>query len=154
MRLDKEILTGLEEAARQKGGAPQEQNGQDGEGGPEHSERRRIWRRRKAHLKAALLGRSRGGLTSKVHPAADRRCRPRALVLTAGQTADSPQFIPVLDPVYRFAASREAIRFVRPTARPTALRTARPGRVRGTMSLESRPTRRCRGPTSRRSRDS
>lgn len=58
------------------------------------------------------------------------------------------------DAVYRFAASREANRFVRPTARPTALRTARPGRVRGTMSLESRPTRRCREPTSRRSRGS
>jgi transposase len=47
-------------------------------------------------LKAALLGRSRGGQTSKIHLAADRRCRPLALILTAGQAADSPQFIPVL----------------------------------------------------------
>jgi len=50
-------------------------------------------------LKQALLGRSRGGLTSKVHLAADRKCRPLSLVLTAGQAADSPQFVPVLTKV-------------------------------------------------------
>ncbi|SOE33865.1 Transposase DDE domain-containing protein [Streptomyces sp. OK228] len=59
-------------------------------------ERRRVRRRRKVRPKAALLGRSRGGQTSKVHLAADRKCRPLAFVLTAGQDADSPQFIPVL----------------------------------------------------------
>jgi transposase len=50
-------------------------------------------------LKAAGLGRSRGGLTSKIHLAADRRCRPLAFVLTPGQAGDSPQFIPVLERV-------------------------------------------------------
>ncbi|ANB04244.1 transposase [Streptomyces ambofaciens] len=50
-------------------------------------------------MKAALLGRSRGGQTSKIHLAADRKCRPLAFVLTAGQAADSPQFIPVLEKV-------------------------------------------------------
>ncbi len=50
-------------------------------------------------MKAALLGRSRGGQSSKVHLAADRRCRPLAFVLTAGQAATGPQFIPVLDKV-------------------------------------------------------
>jgi transposase len=45
------------------------------------------------------MGRSRGGQTSKVHLAADRKCRPLAFVLTAGQAADSPQFIPVLNKV-------------------------------------------------------
>ncbi|OKJ18422.1 transposase [Streptomyces sp. CB01580] len=47
-------------------------------------------------MRAAALGRSRGGLTSKVHLAAERRCRPLSFVLTPGQAADSPQFIPVL----------------------------------------------------------
>ncbi len=47
-------------------------------------------------MKAALLGRSRGGQTSKVHVAGDRKCRPVAFILTEGQAADSPQFIPVL----------------------------------------------------------
>ncbi len=36
------------------------------------------------------------GRTSKVHIAGQRRCRPLAIVLTEGQTADGPQFIPVL----------------------------------------------------------
>jgi transposase len=38
-------------------------------------------------------------LTCKVHLAADRRCRPLAFVLTAGQAADSPRFVPVLEQV-------------------------------------------------------
>lgn len=63
---------------------------------PEREERRRIRCQQKLRLKAALLGRSRGGQTGKVHLAADRKCRPPAFVLTAGQAADSPQFVPVL----------------------------------------------------------
>ncbi|OKI06089.1 transposase [Streptomyces sp. CB02923] len=62
-------------------------------------------------MKAALLGRSRGGQTSKVHLAADRRCRPLAFVLTVGQAADGPQFIPVLEKVrVRGPAGRPRIR--------------------------------------------
>jgi transposase len=45
------------------------------------------------------LGRSRGGLTTKVHLAADRRCRPLTSILTPGQHADCPQFIPVMDQI-------------------------------------------------------
>lgn len=51
---------------------------------------------RKARLKLAGLGRSRGGLSSKIHLATDRRCRPLAFVLTPGQAGDSPQFTAVL----------------------------------------------------------
>ncbi|MFA7766382.1 IS5 family transposase [Streptomyces sp. NRRL S-448] len=36
------------------------------------------------------LGRSRGGLTTKIHLAADGRCRPLAFVLTPGQAGDAP----------------------------------------------------------------
>ena len=83
---------------------------------PEHqAERRRLRRRRRARLKAAALGRSRGGLTSKVHLAAEIRCRLLAFVLTAGQAADSPRFIPVL----------EKIRVRGPVGRPRT----RPGAV-------------------------
>ena len=46
------------------------------------------------------LGRSRGGLTSKVHLVADQRCRPIAFLVTAGQRGDCPEFIPVLDRVH------------------------------------------------------
>ena len=56
-------------------------------------------RRRMARLKAAELGRSRGGLSSKVHLSADRRCRPLSLVLTPGQAADTTRFIPVIDKI-------------------------------------------------------
>ncbi|KND43108.1 transposase [Streptomyces stelliscabiei] len=66
-------------------------------------------------MKEALLGRSRGGLTSKVHLAADRKCRPLPLVLTAGQAADSPQFVPVLQKV------RVRLPVGRPRTRPDAV---------------------------------
>jgi len=66
-------------------------------------------------LSQALLGRSRGGLTSKVHLAADRKCRPLSFVLTAGQAADSPQFVPVLQKV------RVRLPVGRPRTRPDAV---------------------------------
>ena len=43
------------------------------------------------------LGRSRGGLTTKIHLAADTRCRPISRVTTAGQRHDSVAFEPVMD---------------------------------------------------------
>jgi len=63
---------------------------------PAREERRRSRRRRRARLKAAALGRSRGGLTCKVHLSSDRQCRPLSFVITPGQAADSPQFTAVL----------------------------------------------------------
>ncbi|MFF1715550.1 IS5 family transposase [Streptomyces sp. NPDC058268] len=45
------------------------------------------------------LGRSRGGFTTKIHLAADGRCRPLAVVLTPGHYGDSPQFERVLSQI-------------------------------------------------------
>ena len=84
-------------------------------------------RRRKARLKAAELGRSRGGLTSKIHLSADRRCRPLSLLLTPGQAADSPRFIPVMD----------QIKVRGPAGRPRT----RPGAVAGDKAYSSRANR-------------
>jgi transposase len=42
------------------------------------------------------MGRSRGGLTTKVHLMADSRCRPLARVITAGQRHDSIAFEPLM----------------------------------------------------------
>lgn len=42
------------------------------------------------------LGRSRGGLTCKIHLAADRRCRPISRVTSAGHRHDSLAFEPVM----------------------------------------------------------
>ncbi len=43
------------------------------------------------------LGRSRGGLTSKIHLAGEGGRRPLALLITPGQWGDGPQLIPVLE---------------------------------------------------------
>lgn len=42
------------------------------------------------------LGRSRGGLGTKVHLASDSNARPLAIVLTAGQAGDAPAFTTVM----------------------------------------------------------
>lgn len=42
------------------------------------------------------LGRSRGGLTTKIHGAADGRCRSLAICVTAGQVHDTTRFATVL----------------------------------------------------------
>ncbi|MFH9244094.1 transposase [Streptomyces lydicus] len=42
------------------------------------------------------LGRSRGGLTTKIYLAADSRCRPLTIVLTPGQAGDAPAFEQVM----------------------------------------------------------
>ncbi|MBV7672810.1 transposase [Streptomyces halstedii] len=53
-------------------------------------------------------GRSRGGLTTKVHLAADSRCRPLAFVRTPGHAGDVPAFPDVMT----------GIRVPRPVGRP------------------------------------
>jgi transposase len=59
------------------------------------------------------LGRSRGGFSTKVHLAVETRRKPLAAVLTPGQAADSPQFVPVLTRI------RVPRRRGRPRTRPT-----------------------------------
>jgi transposase len=43
------------------------------------------------------LGRSRGGLTTKLHLACEQGRKPLSVLITAGQRGDSPQFAAVLD---------------------------------------------------------
>ncbi len=43
------------------------------------------------------IGRSRGGLTTKIHALTDAREAPVAVRLTAGQAGDNPQLVPLLD---------------------------------------------------------
>ena len=73
------------------------------------------------------LGRSRGGLSTKIHLAADRRCRPVARILSPGQHGDCPRFIPLL----------QAIRIAR--RGPGRPRT-RPGAAIGDRRTPRRPT--------------
>ncbi|WP_374196338.1 IS5 family transposase [Streptomyces sp. ISL-10] len=74
------------------------------------------------------LGRSRGGLTSKIHLAVELGQKPLTVVITAGQRGDSPAFEPVL----------EAIRVPRlGLGRPRK----RPDRMRADKAYESRSNR-------------
>ncbi|MFI1676412.1 hypothetical protein [Streptomyces sp. NPDC020607] len=60
------------------------------------------------------LGRSRGGLTTKLHLAVEQGQQPMSTVITAGQRGDSPQFEPVLKKV-RVARRGSGIRGPGPT---------------------------------------
>jgi len=71
------------------------------------------------HPADEALGRSRGGVTTKIHLSGDGKGRPLSIVLTAGQRHDSTQLIPVLD----------AIRVPRPGGRGRPRK--RPNRVIG-----------------------
>ena len=72
------------------------------------------------------LGRSRGGLTSKIHLAADTRCRPISRVTTAGHRHDSLAFEAVMA---RIKISRRG---------PGRPRT-RPGHVMGDKAYPRHP---------------
>ncbi|MER6255645.1 IS5 family transposase [Streptomyces sp. NPDC001584] len=74
------------------------------------------------------LGRSRGGLTTKLHLAVEQGQKPMSIVITAGQRGDSPQFEPVLEKI--------RVRRVGP-GRPRT----RPNRVRADKAYASRKNR-------------
>ncbi|MBT2407545.1 MULTISPECIES: transposase [unclassified Streptomyces] len=75
------------------------------------------------------LGRSRGGLSTKLHLVADRRCRPIARILTPGQWGDSLQFVPLLE-------------FIRVRRRGVGRPRKRPARVLADKAHSSRRNRR------------
>ncbi|MFJ9123452.1 transposase [Streptomyces sp. NPDC102340] len=74
------------------------------------------------------LGRSRGGLTGKVHFLADDRARPLVWQTSPGQRGDIPMLVPVLE---RLRIARRG---------PGRPRT-RPDRLRGDKAYSSRDTR-------------
>jgi transposase len=74
------------------------------------------------------LGRSRGGLTTKIHLVADRRCRPVTRILSPGQHGDCPKFIPLMGQI-RIAR--------RGKGRPRT----RPGRAMGDKAYSSKANR-------------
>jgi transposase len=66
------------------------------------------------------LGRSRGGLTTKIHLSCEQGQKVMSLLLTAGQRGDSPQFQPVLE-----AISVPRMGAGRPRKRPDRVRADR-----------------------------
>ncbi len=73
------------------------------------------------------LGRSRGGLSTKIHAAVDGHGRPLVILLTPGQAGDAPMMLPVLT----------AIRVGRTHGRPRT----RPDRVLADKAYSSRAIR-------------
>lgn len=73
------------------------------------------------------LGRSRGGLSTKIHAAVDGRGRPLAILPTPGQAGDAPMMLPLL----------AAIR----VTRPTRAATYPPDRVLADKAYSSRAIR-------------
>ncbi len=73
------------------------------------------------------LGRSRGGRTTKIHLAADGRCRPLVFIITPGQAGDTPAFTQLM----------AQLRVPRPIGRP---RTT-PKAVRADKAYSSRAIR-------------
>lgn len=55
--------------------------------------------RREAGRTGRLWAGPGGGLSTKIHLAADRRCRPVTRILTPGQHGDCPQFIALIDSI-------------------------------------------------------
>jgi transposase len=74
------------------------------------------------------IGRSRGGLTTKLHLATEQGQKPLSLLVTAGQRGDSPQLQPVLERISVPRAGR---------GRPRT----RPNRVLGDKAYGSRANR-------------
>lgn len=74
------------------------------------------------------LGRSRGGLTTKIHLSVEQGQKPMSLVITAGQRGDSPQFQVVLGRIRVARLSR-------------GLPRTRPDRVRADKAYGSRANR-------------
>ena len=74
------------------------------------------------------MGRSRGGLSTKIHLAADDRCRPIARIITAGQRHDAVAFPPLM-------------RAIRIRRRNRGRPRTRPGRVRADKAYSSRDIR-------------
>ena len=81
------------------------------------SRRSRADEKRIAHPPDEGLGRSRGGLTIKLHLARDGRGRPLSIVITPGGHHDSTQLVPVLDGIRVPRASGRG----RPRTRPDRL---------------------------------
>lgn len=76
------------------------------------------------------LGRSRGGLSTKIHLSCEQRQKPLSIVITAGQRGDSPQFAAVVDGIRVPRLGR---------GRPRT----RPDRVLGDKAYGSRANRAC-----------
>jgi putative transposase len=85
------------------------------------------------------IGRSRGGLTTKVHALVDAGIHPVALLLSAGQAGDNPRLVPLLDALTQAGHRPEHLLADKAHSHPSTRRELRHRRIRHT--IPNAPTR-------------
>jgi putative transposase len=83
------------------------------------------------------IGRSRGGLTTKVHVLADAGIRPVALLLSAGQAGDNPRLVPLLDALAQSGHRPAHLLADKAYSHPSTRRELRRRRIRHTIPERS-----------------
>jgi transposase len=83
------------------------------------------------------VGRSRGGLTTKVHALADAGIRPVALLLSAGQAGDNPRLVPLLDALSQAGYRPAHLLADKAYSHPSTRRELRRRRIRHTIPERS-----------------
>ncbi|WP_370468963.1 IS5 family transposase [Amycolatopsis sp. YIM 10] len=84
------------------------------------------------------LGRSRGGLTTKLHLAVDGAGLPLAVILTPGRAGDNPQLLPLLDDIRDLEVGGQRVRVGRVLAdkaytHPSTRKALRERRIKATI---------------------
>jgi transposase len=83
------------------------------------------------------IGRSRGGLTTKVHALVDAGIRPVALLLSAGQAGDNPRLAPLLDALAQAGYQPAHLLADKAYSHPSTRRELRRRRIRHTIPERS-----------------
>ena len=83
------------------------------------------------------IGRSRGGLTTKVHALADAGIRPVALLLSAGQAGDNPRLVPLLEALSQSGHRPAYLLADKAYSHPSTRRELRRRRIRHTIPERS-----------------
>jgi putative transposase len=83
------------------------------------------------------IGRSRGGLTTKVHALVDAGIHPVALLLSAGQAGDNPRLVPLLDALAQAGYRPAHLLADKAYSHPSTRRELRRRRIRHTIPERS-----------------
>jgi putative transposase len=79
------------------------------------------------------IGRSRGGLTTKVHALVTSGIRPVAMLLSAGQAGDNPRLVPLLDALRETDHRPDHLLADKAYSHPSTRRELRRRRIRHTI---------------------
>jgi transposase len=83
------------------------------------------------------VGRSRGGLTTKIHALVTSAIRPMALLLSAGQAGDNPRLVPLLDALEQLGHHAAHLLADKAYSHPSTRRELRRRRIRHTIPERS-----------------